>query len=323
MRAVAVLAALGLCVGVAAAADTNSGMATAKERSFKFIYTASLTDVPTDAKSVRAWIPIPQATQVQTIEEMVLKTAGEYTLFTEPKYGNRYAFIDLTDAADTHIELTFQVVRKFRGTLKDEVPGMTAKELRRWLGPSKHVSINGPIAAEAKKIVGEETEKPAQTKLLYDYIVDSIVYDKSGEGWGRGDSLYACDVRKGNCTDFHSLFIGEARSLGVPTRFIMGFPVPEEIGSGTIEGYHCWAEFHIEETGWVPLDASEAFKHPERREMYYGGLDPNRVQFTKGRDITLKHMQTEPLNYFIYPHVEVDGKVHAGVEKAFAYQDVP
>jgi transglutaminase-like putative cysteine protease len=41
-------------------------------------------------------------------------------------------------------------------------------------------------------------------------------YDKTGTGWGRGDVLYACDAKKGNCTDFHSLFIAMARSQGIP-----------------------------------------------------------------------------------------------------------
>ena len=52
-----------------------------------------------------------------------------------------------------------------------------------------------------------------------------------------------------------------------------------------IPGYHCWAEFQVAEYGWVPVDASEAHKRPEKREALFGGLDENRVQFTYGRDI--------------------------------------
>ena len=34
-----------------------------------------------------------------------------------------------------------------------------------------------------------------RARMLYDHMVDTVVYDKSSEGWGRGDSLYACDTR--------------------------------------------------------------------------------------------------------------------------------
>jgi len=38
------------------------------------------------------------------------------------------------------------------------------------------------------------------------------------KGWGRGDAKWACDAKFGNCTDFHSYFMGLARSKGPPAR---------------------------------------------------------------------------------------------------------
>ena len=51
-------------------------------------------------------------------------------------------------------------------------------------------------------------------------------YDKTGTGWGRGDALWACDAKRGNCTDFHSPFIGMRRADGIPARFDIGFTQP-------------------------------------------------------------------------------------------------
>jgi hypothetical protein len=46
------------------------------------------------------------------------------------------------------------------------------------------------------------------------------------------------------------------------------------------------------------------------------------VQFTEGRDLKLKPPQDgEPLNYFIYPYVEVDGKQYPNVAIAFSFED--
>ena len=38
-----------------------------------------------------------------------------------------------------------------------------------------------------------------------DYVLSTVVYDKTKSGRGRGDSERAWDTRDGNCTDFHSL----------------------------------------------------------------------------------------------------------------------
>src|ERR1035438_3068951 len=97
------------------------------------------------------------------------------------------------------------------------------------------------------------------------------MYDKTGKGWGRGDIYYACQERRGNCTDFHAIFIGYARALGIPARFAIGFPLPADRGEGKIAGYHCWAEFYAKGIGWIPVDASEAAKNPAKREYFFGG----------------------------------------------------
>jgi transglutaminase-like putative cysteine protease len=130
--------------------------------------------------------------------------------------------------------------------------------------------------------------------------------------------------RYGNCTDFHALFISLARSEGIPSRFDIGFPVRADASSGEIGGYHCWVEFHLPGSGWFPIDASEAHKHPEHRELYYGTQPTDRIHFTSGRDLKLgPEHRDAPLNYFVYPYVEVAGKAWNGsIAKRFRYRDV-
>ena len=171
-------------------------------------------------------------------------------------------------------------------------------------------------------IKGKKTDLE-KARAIYDYTLATIKYDKSGEGWGRGDILYACDAKRGNCTDFHAVFIGFCRAAGIPARFEIGFPLPEKRGSGEISGYHCWAEFYLNGYGWVPVDVSEAWKRPEKREYFFGGNDENRVLFSIGRDIVLRpQQQSTPLNYFIYPYVEADGKPLTAVKKELYFKDL-
>ena len=83
------------------------------------------------------------------------------------------------------------------------------------------------------------------------------------------------------------------------------------------------AEFYLKGYGWVPVDASEASKHPEKKEYFFGAHDENRVQLSIGRDIELSPPQAgAPLNYFIYPYVEVDGVPFKDLQKKFSFRDL-
>src|SRR5260221_1440440 len=88
------------------------------------------------------------------------------------------------------------------------------------------------------------------TRSLCDWSSDvcssdlsTMRYDKSGEGWGRGDEMWACDSKRGNCTDFHSVLIGMMRSSGIPARFEIGVPRSEERRVGK-ECRSRWSPYH-------------------------------------------------------------------------------
>jgi transglutaminase-like putative cysteine protease len=175
------------------------------------------------------------------------------------------------------------------------------------------------LAAEQTKGATTQLEK---SKDIYEYVFRTMKYDKTGTGWGHGDTLWACDSKHGNCTDFHSVFISMARSQRIPARFQIGFPLPADKTSSDIAGYHCWAEFYIDSIGWIPVDISEAWKHQEKHDYFFGAHDVNRVQFTQGRDLKLTPAQDgAPLNYFVYPYVELGGKEYPNVSIAFSFAE--
>jgi hypothetical protein len=71
------------------------------------------------------------------------------------------------------------------------------------------------------------------------------------------------------------------------------------------------------------VDASEAAKNPAKREYFFGAHDENRVELSKGRDVVLTpRQQGDPLNYFVYPYVEVDGKPYTNLETGYSYRDL-
>lgn len=323
----AAAALIGMSViGGTASADLPDSIR--QPRTVELFYSINVSRISKDAEDAFAWVPLPQSTPDQIAEDVRIESEWPHEVLSEEVFGNQFVRFDFSDAIGTGEtakagKITLRVTRRARATpARNTVAGDTAEELARFLLPSKLVSIEGAVADEADRIVGDEVDPLIRARLLYDNIVDTVAYGKSGDGWGRGDSQFACDVRTGNCTDFHSLFMGEARHLGIPTRFVMGFGLPDKRGEGTIGGYHCWAEFYVDGYGWISIDASEAHRSPLKRDLLFGGLDTSRVQFTKGRDIHLPKAQGAPVNFSIYPYVEVDGKPHPNVEFTVTFKDV-
>ena len=157
-------------------------------------------------------------------------------------------------------------------------------------------------------------------KVTKDELVKSQNKSKK-YAYGNGNSLYACDIGVGNCTDYHSYFISLSRTLDVPARFHMGFPIPKG-DEGKVGGYHCWADYYKDDKGWTPVDISEADKAPEKSDYFFGAICQNRVEFMVGRDFDLKNYDGGKVNIFIYPLVELDDRKSDDFSKSFYYKNI-
>lgn len=304
----------------------------APTRTFRFTYNFTVKDIPPEAKRVRVWVPVPQTDQHQTVRVLAVKAPAKTQMTNEPEYGNRimYAEMDNSGSGKAEFTLEYEVTRReySRGDFaqlkrNDRKPTIVPASMNRLVAPDNLIPTDGKIKTLAADVTGSQTGTIAKAKAAYDYLFTTMRYDKTGSGWGRGDAVWACDSKRGNCTDFHSPFIGMLRADGIPARFDIGFPLPENKEKGEIAGYHCWAEFYAPKTGWVPVDISEAWKAKEKEDYFFGSVDANRVQFSTGRDIMLSPKQDGPaLNYFVYPYVELDGKPYDKLEKQFSFEEV-
>jgi transglutaminase-like putative cysteine protease len=312
-----------LLAGTAKLASADHHEPHAREMTLR--YEVEVQNADAAGKEVSMWLPVPPTTNEQEVRNLRVESELPYSIETESEFGNRLVRVHAegTLPKTIRLSLAFDVTRRAVNRLENEtrVAPESPDVLRRFLEPDRLVPVAGPVGEEARKVVGAEKDPLGKARVLYEHIVKSMTYDKSGEGWGRGDALYACDVRKGNCTDFHSLFIGLARASGLPARFVMGFSVPGDKPEGEIAGYHCWAEFYVEGRGWIPIDASEASKNPKRTDDLFGGLDADRVAFTTGRDLSLPNGPEEPVNFLIYPYVLVDGKAYNQVVRKVTFEE--
>jgi transglutaminase-like putative cysteine protease len=317
---------------LAAQAASNAEKFSPPTRSFHFTYNFTVKDIPSEAKRVRVWVPVPQSDQHQTVRVLSVKAPGTTQMTHDAEYGNRimYAEIPNPAAGKADFSLEYKITRREYSQgdyaqLKrtEQTPIVVPASMSRLIAPDSLIPTDGKIKELAVEVTGSKTGTVEKAKAAYDYLFTTMRYDKTGSGWGRGDALWACDAKRGNCTDFHSPFIGMLRADGIPARFDIGFPLPENKDKGDIAGYHCWAEFYARKTGWVPVDISEAWKAKQKQDYFFGSVDANRVQFSTGRDVTLSPKQDGPaLNYFVYPYVEVDGKPYDKLDKQFSFEEL-
>jgi transglutaminase-like putative cysteine protease len=301
-------------------------------RTVRFTYEARVTP-PAGTRVLELWMPLPREDD-QRILDVKLTGSAAPTVVTLTASGDRAAYLRIAEpTGPVRLSETAAVARRevrvqadvSQARLGDIDPAAYAAEL----ASTPVITINAEVRAIARRETAGKATVVAQARALYDWVFDHMQYDKSVPGWGLGDIPYCLKVGKGNCTDFHSLFIALARASGIPARWSIGFPLA--YGEGTpgagpqeVKGYHCWAEFYAPGAGWVPVDISEARKHPELKEYFFGGLSGNRVLFTRARDALLALDGTgRRLNYFIYPVVRADGQDVAGVEWSFRYTDEP
>lgn len=320
----------------------------APQRNFAFKYKLSLEANP--LKNIKIWIPVPQSNEVQTISNLNIETEVDYIVKKESKNGNKYLYIELKDGLEKPIDiiLDFNVNRKQRGAQDfanvsegnylmanrlvpvgerfdsivaanslradkmDSVYKFVLNEM--YYGKPKSTNINDAYYSKLPQEIKKGISK--------DSVVALFEYTKIHTGeytFGNGNSNYACDISVGNCTDFHSYFMSLARSMEVPARFHIGFSIPKG-KKGRIGGYHCWADYYNKT--WIPVDISEADKHPEKEEFYCGNIDANRVEFSNGRDIILDNYSNGPVNFFIYPLIEIDGKLSDKYKKEFSFHEI-
>ena len=305
------------CVAIVAAAILFSARFSQGEppaapttRTVKFTYWVKVPAPAEGSKRLELWMPVPIEDDLQKVSDLKVEPATA-KVETEPTYGNKMVHLVVENPKDvTSVSWTATVTRT-----ADSGQGKGPNNPL-FLAADRMIPLEGKATALAGELKVADKSKPVadRAKTIYDHVLSTMEYskdDKVAPGWGKGDFNRACEVGKGNCTDFHAKFMGIARASGIPARFTMGISLPTD-ASGKGNGYHCWAHY-LDGDHWVPVDISEAqkvvAKDAAKAAWFYGHLDADRIAMSVGRDVTLApKQQGGPLYHFVFPYVEVDGK---------------
>jgi transglutaminase-like putative cysteine protease len=161
--------------------------------------------------------------------------------------------------------------------------------------------------------------------------VDNTFRDPKTRGCGTGDikTMLETGHLGGKCADLNALFVGLARSAGIPARDVYGIRVAASaygykslgVASPAIsKAQHCRAEFFAEGFGWVPVDPADVRKvvleeppgnlaanDPKviaARKRLFGSWEMNWLAYNTGADIALPNSAGKKIGFLMYPQGE-------------------
>ncbi len=206
----------------------------------------------------------------------------------------------------------------------------SAADLAEYLKATELLPTDGIVKSTALKAVGKANTDVAKARAIYEWIVDNTFRDPKTRGCGQGDikAMLQTGNLSGKCADLNALFVGMARSVGIPARDVYGLRIhPSQWGyrsmsaSGNVtRAQHCRAEFYSASHGWVPVDPADVRKvileEPPgnlqvtdakvklAREKLFGAWEMNWLPYNYTHDIKLPNSKGAPLGFLMYPQVE-------------------
>lgn len=211
----------------------------------------------------------PVSTIGQVIEDWQCYIQGgkEEFAFTDQN-GNLVKLI--TSDADTEA-IEIKATGKVKVLDTNGVTGQIACSTPTWLFKNQtHLTDLGNLSTNFTSKCGEDIGSIRWLHSLSAEIKDKVQY-KIAETETNSSALDAVQKGLGVCQDHAHIFIGCCRSVGIPSRYVSGYLLLDEVEQQT--AMHAWAEAFVPSLGWVGFDVSN-------------GVSPDTkyVRIAQGRD---------------------------------------
>src|SRR5690242_4327968 len=264
------LASMPSVVRDAAAAEQSEGWRTYE------IVTKVEIDFP-DGVS-RAWVPLPltETTDWQRALGNKWTGNGQMRVEKDPKYGAQMLYAEWKpNTADAVVEVTSRVQTRDRAVdlarPNPRAPKLSAAQFKFETAPTELIPTDGIVRETALDITKGAKTDVEKARAIYEWIVVNTYREPTVKGCGWGDIKSMLETRNygGKCGDLNALFVGLARSVGIPARDVYGVRVaPSQVGYKSMglgspsatKGQHCRAEFFAQGIGWVPVDPADVRK---------------------------------------------------------------
>jgi transglutaminase-like putative cysteine protease len=227
-------------------------------------------------------------------------------------------------------------------------PKAHAAELKYFLRSTKLLPTDGIVKETATEITKGATTDIDKARAIYEWIVDNTFRNPKTRGCGIGDIKFMLESRdlSGKCADLNALYVGLARSVGLPSRDVYGIRVAKsELGYKSLgaasdnitKAQHCRAEVYLQEYGWVPVDPADVRKvvleeppgnRPldddmvkRARKRLFGSWEMNWMAYNYAHDVALPGSSAAPVGFFMYPQAETtEGRLDCLDPDNFKYE---
>ena len=229
-----------------------------------------------------------------------------------------------------------------------KAPSASRTEMDYFLRPSRYVPTDGIVKETALKATAGAKTDIEKARAIYEWVVENTFRDPKVRGCGRGDIRFMLESGDmgGKCADLNALYVGLARSVGLPARHVYGLRIAKsELGYKSLglatdsatKGQHCRAEVYLREYGWVPVDPADvrkvALEEPpgnrplgdkivsRARDYLFGSWEMNWMAYNYAHDVDLPGSAGNPLVYFMYPQAETsEGRIDPFDPDNFKYE---
>jgi len=297
----------------------------------------TLVEILKPTGGTRVWVPLALAEDTdyhRTLGRTWYGNADVARAGRDPRYGVAFVAAEWDTTTSAPV---LEVIARF-ATRDRQVdlarPGAAAAEnpavLRRYLEPTDFIPTDGIVEKTAREITAGAKTDVEKAGALYEWIVDNTFYDPQVRGCGLGDIRAMLDSGSlgGKSADLNALFVGFARSVGIPARAAYGIRVAgsadyTSLGqSGDVtKAQHCRAEFYVAGHGWVPVDPADVRKlvveekpgglplgDPQvltARTKLFGAWEMNWMAYNYGHDVRLPDSAGASVPFLMYPTAEI------------------
>jgi transglutaminase-like putative cysteine protease len=291
----------------------------------------------------RVWLPLPMKHDTAWQRNRGSEWAGNAAhaqVMTDGKYGAPMLYAEWTAATQAPVlELTSRFATRDHAVdlsrARADAEHLSAAEREFFTAPTELIPIDGIVRETASDIVRNARSDLQKGRAIYEWVVENTFRDPKVRGCGWGDIKSMLETRNfgGKCGDLNAMFVGLARSVGVPARDVYGLRVARSahgyasLGVGTpnvSRAQHCRAEFFAQGYGWVPVDPADVRKvvleeppgklaigDPKvvaARKRLFGSWEMNWLAYNTGHDIALPQSRGPKLPYLMYPNGETGGE---------------
>ena len=291
----------------------------------------------------RAWVPLPWNVKSDWHNAMGNKWTGngQMKVMTDGKYGAEMLYAEWKEGEKAPVvEVTSRFATRDRAVdvtkIKPGAPRLSAAEVKFETAPTIYIPTDGIVRDTAEAIVKGAKTDVEKARAIYEWIVDNTFRDAKVRGCGWGDIQTMLETRNfgGKCGDLNAMFVGMARSIGIPARDIYGVRVaPSQFGYKSMglgspiasKAQHCRAEFFARGIGWIPVDPADVRKvvleeppgnlsvnDPRvvaMRKKLFGAWETNWLAYNTAHDVKLPHSSGPKIPYLMYINGETGGKV--------------